>query len=218
MTEKRNPPRRYDASTRQEAAHETRRAILKAARELFLERGYAKSSMATIAGRAGVHIDTIYEAVGRKPELVRLLLESAISGEDGEVPALERDYVRDMRAEPDARRKLALYAAATCDIQERLQPIHRVIQEAAASEPALAALWMGIAERRSTNMRLLVADLARAAPLRHDLPPEQAADVIWSTNGPEFYTLLVIERGWRREQFEAWLAETWARLLLAPGD
>ncbi len=36
----------------------------------------------------------------------------------------------------------------------------------------------------------------------------------WATNAPEFYLLLVEERGWPPEQFEAWLAELWTRLLL----
>ena len=34
------------------------------------------------AGRAGVALDTVYGSVGRKPELARLLIETAISGTD----------------------------------------------------------------------------------------------------------------------------------------
>jgi hypothetical protein len=171
--------------------------------------------MSAIARQAGVHVDTIYQTIGRKPDLVRLLLESAISGTDEAVPALQRDYVQAIRAEPTARGRLDIYAEATCAIMARLQPIHRIVREAAASELALAALWSEIADRRAANMRLFVADLASVAPIRSELSLEEAADVIWSTNGPEFYTLLVIERGWSPDRFAAWLADSWARLLLA---
>lgn len=220
MIEKGNTPptRHYDATSRRTAARATRHAILAAARALFLANGYARTSMSAIANQAGVHIDTIYQTIGRKPDLVQLLFESAISGEDEEIPALQRDYVRAIQAEPSGRRRLEIYAATVGTIMARLQPIHRVVQEAAAAEPALAALWTDIANRRAANMRLFVEDLARVAYLRPDLTIEQAADVIWSTNGPEFYTLLVIERGWPRDQFESWLADTWERLLLVPDN
>jgi len=33
---------------------------------------------------------------------------------------------------------------------------------------------------------------------------------------PEFYGLFVGRRGWAPAAFEAWLADTWIRLLLAP--
>jgi AcrR family transcriptional regulator len=216
------PTRRYDSTRRQETARETRRAILDATRDLFMGRGYAATTMPAIAGAAGVNVDTIYAAIGRKPDLVRLLLESALSGEDGPVPALERAYVQEMRAEPDARRKLARYARAVCEIQQRLVPLLRILRDAATGEPSLASLWTEISARRAANMRLLIADLAATGEMREGLSHEQAADVIWATNSPEFYGLLVEERGWTPGQLESWLADAWARLLLAdpvpPGE
>jgi len=104
--------RRYDATRRRQSAARTRAAILDAARELFAERGYAATPMAAIAERAGVALDTVYASVGRKPALARLLIETAISGTDQAVPAEQRDYVRAVRAAPDAETKIAIYAAA----------------------------------------------------------------------------------------------------------
>jgi AcrR family transcriptional regulator len=49
---------------------------------LFLERGYVRTTMTAIAEEAGVALDTVYELVGRKPDLFRLLIETAISGGD----------------------------------------------------------------------------------------------------------------------------------------
>jgi AcrR family transcriptional regulator len=206
--------RSYDSSSRKDAAQATRRAILESARRQFLERGYAGTTMAEIARGAGIALDTVYAAVGRKPTLFRLLVEAAISGRDEAVPAEQRDYVRAMRAEPDAARKLRTYAAALGAIQPRLAPLFRVLQAAAPLDADLDAMWQEIAQRRAANMRQLAKELAATGRLRTDLSAAKAADIIWSMNSPEFYLLLVEQCGWSPAEFESWLAEAWIRLLL----
>jgi AcrR family transcriptional regulator len=211
------PPvkRRYDTSRRREAAARNRRAILDAAQRLFIERGYAATPMAAIAEQAGVALDTVYASVGRKPELVRLLIETAISGTGAAVPAEERDYVRAIQAAADAQTKINIYASAIRGIAARMAPLLTMLQQAAPAEPQLAALWHEIAERRAANMRRFVADLAAVATLRVDL--DEAADIVWATNAPELYQLLVGQRGWSPERYEHFLADAWHRLLLT-GD
>ena len=209
------PPvkRRYDVSKRRQAATRTRQLILDAALELFTSQGYAATPMTAIAQRAGVALDTVYASVGRKPELARLLIEAAISGSSQAIPAEERDYVQAIRAAPDAETKIAIYASAMRGIAGRLAPVLSIIQQAAAAEPELAALWQQIADRRAANMRLFAADLAAVTSMRVD--PDDAADIIWATNTPELYQLLVSQRGWSPERYEHFLADTWRRLLLA---
>ncbi|HEX9032271.1 MAG TPA: helix-turn-helix domain-containing protein [Streptosporangiaceae bacterium] len=209
-----HPPvkRRYDASGRRQGAARTREAILEAARHLFGQRGYAATSMSAIAEQAGVALDTVYAAVGRKPELARLLIETAISGTGQAVPAQERDYVQAIRAAPDAAAKITIYASAVRVIAARLAPLVGVIQQAGGAEPQLAALWQEIAERRAGNMRRFVAELAAAEPLRVSL--DEAADIVWATNAPEFYQLVVGQRGWSPDRYETFLADAWKRLLL----
>jgi AcrR family transcriptional regulator len=204
--------RRYDATSRRQAAARTRAAILDAARTLFAERGYTATTMTVIADRAGVALDTVYASVGRKPELARLLIETAISGTSQAVPAEQRDYVQAIRAAPDASTKIAIYAAAIAAIAPRLGPVLHIIQQA-PGEPALARLWNQIAERRAANMRLFVADLATAAPLRLD--PEDAAAIVWATSATELYQLLAAQPGWGLQRYERFLTDTWHRLLLA---
>ena len=209
------PPvkRRYDASKRRQAAARTRTAILDAALELFAGQGYAATPMTAIAEHAGVALDTVYASVGRKPQLARLLIETAISGSSQAVPAEERDYVRAIQAAPDAETKIAIYASAMRMIAGRLAPVLSILQQAAPAEPELAALWREIAERRAANMRRFLADLAAVAPLRVDL--DEAADIVWATNAPELYQLLAGQRGWSPERYEHFLADAWRRLLLA---
>ena len=183
---------------------------------MFLDKGYAAATMPAIAQAAGVALDTVYATVGKKPALFRLLIELAISGSERAAPAEERTYVRAIREEPDAARKLRIYAAALSEIQQRLAPLFRVLQGAAALDPELAALWQSISQRRAKNMRLLAADLAATGRLRRDLSVARAADIIWSMNSPEFYLLLVEQRRWSPKAYERWLGDAWIRLLLEP--
>jgi AcrR family transcriptional regulator len=215
MTQKANK-RVYDSSSRKEAAGLTRRAIIDAARTVFLDKGYAAATMPAIAMSAGVALDTVYATVGKKPALFRLLIEMAISGRDSDVPVREREYVRAIRAETDAAGKLRIYAAALRSIQQRLAPLFRVLQGAAPLDTELSALWQNISQRRAKNMRLFAADLIATGRLRQHLSVAKAADIIWSMNSPEFYLLLVEQRGWSPKEFEAWLVDAWIRLLLEP--
>ena len=208
------PPRPYRSRLREEGARSTRRAILDAARKLLVGRGYAGMTMKAVAREAGVAIDTVYESVGRKPVLVRLLIETAISGEDEAVPAQQRDYVRAIRAAPTAREKIAIYTAALGVIQPRLAPVAAALHNAAPAHPDLAALWLEVSERRARNMRLFADDLIATGEVRPELTRDDVADTVWSMNSPEFYVLLVEERGWSNAHYERWLEDAWVRILL----
>ena len=212
------PSRRYRSVRRAEQAAGTRHRILAAARALFTEQGYTATSVAQIADRAGVAVDTIYVAVGRKPGLLRELIETALSGSDEVVPAEQRDYVRRIRAAGTAGEKLAIYAEAVVTIGRRMAPIHRALAEAAMRDPQCAALRSEISARRAANMLLFAADLRATAELRVTLTDDEVADVIWSMNSAEYYALLVGERGWSAERFERWLVDAWTRTLLVPED
>lgn len=207
-------PRRYDAARRQQASRQTRRRILDAARELFLSAGYRATTIGDVATRAEVHADTVYELVGRKPSLLRELVEEAISGTDHPVAAEQRRYVQAIRAAPDPRRKIAIYARAVRRIQERMAPLFLALRDAAATDPEAHQVWQTISERRAMNMRLFVRDIEAAGGLRAGLGVGRAADTVWLTNSSDAYVLLTTERGWSPRQFERWLIDTWERLLL----
>lgn len=206
--------RPYDNAGRQMQSEETRQCIIETARELMVERGYRATTVAAIAGGAGVHIDTVYQLVGRKPVLLRELIEQALSGTDRAVVAEEREYVKTIRAEPDPARKLTIYARAVRQIQARMAPLLLALRDASATEPDAKQVWREISDRRAANMRKLVRDLEATGGLRAGLSIDEAADVIWATNSSELYVLLTVERGWPPERYERWLADTWCRLLL----
>lgn len=186
---------------------------------MFLERGYARATMAAIAGAAAVSVETIYLSVGPKAALARYLVEIALSGTDEPVPAEERDWVQLARAEPDPRLKIRLHAApAIREMHQRLAPVWAVLLEAAPGDPELRSLIDELNQRRAGHMRLMVEDLAIAGGLRPGLSVDMAADILWATNSPEFFLLLVGGRGWDPQAFEHWLAEAWIDLLLPPSS
>ena len=96
------PPRKtraYKSPLRAEKAAETRRLITTAAGEVFSERGYAGATMAQIAERAGVSIESVH-AVGTKPALLILAFKQAYAGASGWKTILdEPDLLRIMSTE-----------------------------------------------------------------------------------------------------------------------
>ena len=210
--------RTYSSTLRRERAAATRERVLAAARELFLEHGWTRTTARGIAARAGVSLDTVYAAAGRKPQIMLELVEQAISGQDHAVPAEARDYVQSVRRAAGARAKIETYAAALAVVLPRLAPLVQVLREAAPADPDCARLWQGIADRRAANMLLFAQDLRATGELRPDLPDADVADLVWSTNAPEYYQLLA-ERGWTPERYRRLVVDVWTRVLLArPAD
>ena len=209
--------RPYENAARRARSEATRLRILEIARESITTHGYRATTIAKIARGADVHVDTIYELIGRKPELLRELIERAISGSDRAVAPAERSYVQAMRAEPDPARKFAIYAGAICGIHHRMAPLLVALRDAATTDNESQQVWREISDRRARNMRDLVRDLGPHGTLRVDVTVNEAADVIWATASPELFILFTQERGWTHQTYEQWLADSWTRLLL-PSD
>ena len=207
--------REYDNSRRRARSVEKRQRIIETARNLIIDHGYHSTTIADIARGADVHVDTVYQLVGRKPLVLRELVEQAISGVGTPVDAEERDYVVAFRAETDPLRKLSIYARATRSIHERLAPLLVALRDGAVTEPEVLDMWREISDRRAANMRRLVDDLRRAGGVRDDLSLDVAADTIWATNSTEMYIMLTVERGWGADDYERWLVDVWSRFLLA---
>jgi AcrR family transcriptional regulator len=214
MTEEVKKPRPYRSPSRAERAANTRTAIVEAARGLFLEQGYVPTTVTQIARAARVNVDTLYAVVGPKPELLRAVVESALSGETDAVPAQERAYVREVRAATSAEDKIDIYVRALVAMAPRTAPVFSVLKAAALVDASCAALHREITERRAANMRLFAADLRATDSLRPDLSDDEVADVVWSMNSTDYYLLLVRDRGWTDERFERHLSDAWRRLFL----
>jgi AcrR family transcriptional regulator len=212
--------RTYDAVARRANSAATRQRILDAARALFIDQGYRVTTIAAIAAGADVNADTVYELVGRKPMLLRELIEQSLSGASHPVEAEQRAHIIAMRAEPDPVTKLAIYASATRETHQRLAPLFLALRDASSTDDDAAKVWRDISDRRATNMRKLVADVRHADHSRYQLLIDKAADVAWALNSPEMYVMLTDDRGWSPHDYERFLADSLHRLLLGeqPGD
>jgi AcrR family transcriptional regulator len=206
--------RAYDVTARQSQSAATRQRIIDAARALILERGYRATTIAAIAARADVNVDSVYALVGRKPMVLRELIEQALSGTDHAVAAEDRAHIQAVRAETDPVKKLTMYARAVCATQHRMAPLFLALRDASSTEPEAQQIWQEISDRRAANMRKLAKELRDGGGLRPGLSIAQAADIVWAMNSSELFILLTIERGWSLKRYERWLADSWCRLLL----
>jgi AcrR family transcriptional regulator len=206
--------RRYDSSRRQEQARQTRRAVLAAARRIFLDRGYAATTVAAIAAEAGVSVETVYKGFGNKPGLVKAVIDVAIVGDDEPVPMLQRELVQRTQAEPDARRKLLMYGQHLTESAPRHVPLQLLVRSAAAADAGAAGVWEQMKTERLTGMTAFARHLSDGGYLRPGVSMEEARDVLWTYNSAEIYELLVIERGWTPERYGRWVAQALIAALL----
>lgn len=206
--------RGYTSTVRSAQADATREAVLVAARDLFTSEGYG-CPIARIAERARVAVDTVYASVGRKPALVLAVIDMVLGDADQPLPAQERAYVRRVRAAPDAREKLAIYAGALAERLPAIAPLQEALRDAGRTDPECAQTYARLEERRAGNMLLLAHDLRVTGDLRSDLDDQHVADIVWSTNSAEYFSLLT-RRGWSPQQIGAHLTDLWTRLLLEP--
>jgi AcrR family transcriptional regulator len=217
MSEDVKPRRKYDATRRQAQAAQTRQDILAAAQRLFLERGYAGTTLAAIAKAAGVVVETIYRAYGSKAELFKAVVRAAVAGgaDRAQVPVEQRPAIAAVIAEPDPHRQLELYAATQPGIHARAGPLLRVLIGAAAADPELAQLWTQIEDERRNGLARLAGLLADRGALRAGLSVEEARDLLWTLNSLAVHDLLVLRCGWSPERYRDWLAGALAQELLA---
>lgn len=208
------PRRRYDASGRRQQARRSRWSMLQAARRLFLEQGYAGTTMAAIAAEAGVSVQSVYKAFGNKAVLLKTVFDVAIAGDDEPVPMPQRAALGRVRDEPDPRRKLALYGEFVAEVSPRHVPIQLLARAAAASDPEAAGVWDQLRAERLAGMAQFARALHAEGHLRPGVSGEEARDLLWACNSPETYDLLVLQRGWTPRRYGRWLADTLAAALL----
>jgi AcrR family transcriptional regulator len=210
--------RGYDSPLRREQARQTQRRIVDAAYRLFLEGGYAATTMAAVAAEAGVSAQTVYKAFGTKAALAKRVVDVTLIGDDEPVPLAEREDVRSAYDEPDPRRFLAWYADLGRTLLERLAPLLAVVLGGArAGEPELVELVATMNGERLRGTLMTAQRLAELGALRPELTVEAARDLIWTLNSFEVWDLLVIQRGWTPHAYSAWVGRAMADAVLRDG-
>ena len=189
---------------RKERALVTRRRMLAAAYELFCESGYAPVTMAAIAERAGVAVQTLHFTFHTKAELLAEVVRVYSSGADDPIPVMDRPWVRESLATPDPRRQLALTIEHGTEIYVRMAPLTRAIQSAASVDADVAELWDQTAIGRRAGMRRMVDGLAAKGGLAPGLTAERATDLIFVLQSHETFLGLTAGCGWTVPEYKAW--------------
>lgn len=206
--------REYRSPLRKAAARATRAAIVSAATRLFVELGYAATSVDAIAEAAGVSRATIFATFGGKAALLKAAYDVALVGDDEPIPLADRPRSKEVQAEPNADRLLEGYAAIATEICARLAPIYEAVRGGASADPEAREVWEKIqTERRIGGTNVVKLITARRA-LRKDLDREAAGDLVWVLNDPGLYFMLVHRRRWSPGRFRSWLAEALKTQLL----
>jgi AcrR family transcriptional regulator len=209
--------RAYSSPLRANQAAATRRAVLDAARELFIQQGYGATAVDQIAARAGVSKPTVFTAVGNKQTVLSAVRDVAMAGDDEAIAVGERPLAQEIFAEPDQHRAVELLAELMTGIGRRYSEIDHVLRGAASSgEPGLRELWDTSEAQRLTGARLWANALSSKGALREGVDVDAAVDLLWLYMAPDHYYRLVHGRGWTAARFEQWLVDTLRQQLLPP--
>ncbi len=215
MNDQTDVKRAYESPLRKAQAATTRRAVIDAAATLFIDRGYVATSLDSIAEAAGVSRATV-TSIGGKKALLKTAYDVALVGDGEPIPFPLRPASLAVRAEPDPIRFVVGYAGLVTDIDRRLAAVYEAVRGAASADPEVREVFEAIGRERSIGARHVVDDLlAKGARLRDGLDAEAAADILWVLIDPGLFHLLVHRRGWTPERFDAWLADSIQRQLLA---
>jgi AcrR family transcriptional regulator len=198
---------------KQFAAEETQRVIVEAASRLFLEHGYHATSIGRIASEAGVAVQTIYNAIGSKRDLLSRVLDFAAAGERAPVPVPQ--FMREQaEREPDPHRIIAQLVEFWRGAIPRTAPVFGIIREAAAADPEVAVLERGRAGQRLRNYRQAAQLLADRDALRPGMTIDGAAAAIFAIGHPETYRALVLDGDWSDDAWAGWLQASLEAALL----
>ena len=209
-----NPPRRYESARRREQARGTRLAVIDAARQLFLERGFAATTVPAVAAAAAVSVQTVYKVFGTKARLAKAVFDVSMAGDDEPETMLERSALARVRDEPDPRVMFRRYGEFLADVAPRHVPVQLVIRDAASSDPDARAVWEELQAERLRGMSMFARALHERGQLRPGISVTEARDVLWTYNSAELFELLVLRRGWSPKRYGRWIAEALTAALL----
>jgi len=202
-------PTPVKGTRRARQAAETRREILEAARRLFVERGYAATSVADVAAAAGVAIQTIYASVGSKRALLGSLADH-LDAESGVPEAL-----RAIRGATDAREVIRHGVGITRRFNEGGGDILRALASAAAVEPEMAALLAEGQRRHRAGTRSAVELIASRWGLRDPMTTDRGAAIFATITSIASWQGLHDDHGWSFDEIEDWMVATLVAALAA---
>ena len=192
-------PRAYTSTVRADSAAATRRAVLAAALEIFQERGYAGTTVAEIARKAGVALNTVRVSVGSKPQLLLALVDEAAT-DDAIVAAMDHVHRADSVEEV-----IASLSEGTRKVFERHGWLLTSLYAHAAADPLLSAYVQTTEVGYRARMMEAAARIAELVPSLTEPDVQRVADVLWFYFGVRPWRELT-DAKWAWDQIGEWLS------------
>jgi AcrR family transcriptional regulator len=203
--------RPYNSPRRALTAAATRRDIIDAARQLFLDRGYAQVTVSDIARAAGTAVKTVYASAGGKAEILSEIVGSAVTGSGA------RETVERVRETTDAASALAALAHGTRLGNEANRVAIAILYSALPVHESAEAFWEeGTAAYRDA-LREAAAHLDSLGALGPGADVEKCADLLWFCLGLGAWRTLVNDCGWSWDEAEVELTSVATKLLVKTG-
>ena len=200
--------RKYNNDRRAESALKTRQRILVAAAQELREVGYHAMTVASLARRAGVSPQTIYNAVGSKAAVIKSLYDVLVVGDDEPVPLGRRPEFEAVLQQPDAFATVRAYFALGAQLYRRVgELLGIVLADGPGGDTELKEFAETIDRERRTGNEFIVEHLRTTFGLPPDRTPEWIVDVFWAVTSFELADRLVRRCGWQIEACYAWAAD-----------
>jgi AcrR family transcriptional regulator len=190
-------------TSRKARAAATRQRIVDSAHQLFLEQGYAATTMPAVAAAAGVAVQTVYFTFGTKGDLLQAVYEQVVLGPEAVPPHLMPWWpaAADGHALEDSVRR---FVDGTAELLARAAPL---VWTVLGDETAREGYEHNEALRRAGYTDLVTA-LAGKHPLRAGLTAARARDLLLVLTGPQVFVQYTRDLGWSRDEFADWATGT----------
>lgn len=186
---------------RDEYAEVTWQAVVTAARELFADAGYSRTTVQQIARRARVSPATVYAQCGGKQGLLKTLMDAWTAG------PLVRQIIEACAAARSGAEKLHVLADGYIAIYEGSRDIIRIVTNAAAAVPDAAGFLETANARHHEALIEIVAQIRETGDLKKDLSDEDAARIIYWHFRFEQIELAADNFGWGEDRARDWIRE-----------
>ena len=200
--------RSYNSQSRSAQAAETKGRILKGAKEIFESDGFAFATIEKIAQAADVSIPTVYSLFQSKRGILRALIDEVLPKDQFDVLVEKSNEA----ATPEERLRYSAKIARQLYDAERAQM--DVFRGVSVLSPEFKELEKEREMRRYDRQEVTIKAMVKEKSLAKGMSLDKARDILWTFTGRDFYRMLVIERGWTSDEYEKWLAELLAHLLI----
>jgi len=206
MTTSKLPAVEAVKSSRAQKAAATRQRMLDAAYDLFCEAGFRGTTMAAVAERAGVAVQTVYFTFHTKDALLQEVHDQTVLGRDP-TPPFAQPWWRAAAAEPDPQRAVAHVVLGVQEILARVAPMMPVFHAVAGD--AAGEVYRHAEELRRNGMHDLVTQvLLPKGDKDTTMDPEEAAALVFVLLGPELYRSFVLDAGLSPDRWVSWTTAT----------